>query len=694
MWIALRPSGPSDLKNRQPKTVAASSPRTSIADSSHKQAAAAPVNEAAPAPRSVVPPTPPGLSDSAQADTSPTGGSLGTAVDDADSRRRDDGKYLDLVVAPGVTMRLVKIPASADDKIKSFYLGQTEVTEAQWAVVMGGQSEHPSLPRVGMTFNDCKNFLHKVGEASSMQFRLRPLTKGEAQFVTGDESKYGLDAMWCLENSQRQPRAVATAKPNEYALFDIVGNAWEFCEGGFIYGTCFTTPHDQRGFRIHMPGNGDPNFKAPDVGFRIAADLLTTPSEERTGFRVSADIPAREPGEKTSTAEVSRAESPVGGHSELKKRQFDDRMAAVKAQASAARSADEFGSLALEYASLVTLAVELDDYERANRLAATMVRDARKTRDRGLQDDMRLRAKQAQEMRSAFNQAKPALTALEADPASADANAAWGRYVAWVKDNWHDGLPLLARGGDEVAALATRELDEPKSPEAKVVLADDWWETARREKGQVQRTIEEHACRWYEQAASELAPADRQAVLKKIERSFGDSAIHELDATGSRIELGGAEANVGPEATLEFWVCTKARDVPLFTKRQRRDDQSLTFYMSGGNINLVSDGPDHRIDIWDAASAPIDDDRWHHLAAVKRGKSLSVMVDGRLAGTGEGLEFYRSESAWILGVHRPWNNSHGQGRFCRLRLSTIARYHPPFKPNRTYERDQYTAWMR
>ncbi|HVA49563.1 MAG TPA: LamG-like jellyroll fold domain-containing protein [Pirellulales bacterium] len=340
------------------------------------------------------------------------------------------------------------------------------------------------------------------------------------------------------------------------------------------------------------------------------------------------------------------------------------------------------------------MAVELDDYDRANRLAATMVQTSRKTRDRGLQADVQARAKQAQEMRSAFNAAKPALAKLEADAANAPANAAWGRYVAWVKDNWDEGLPLLAKGGDDVAAIAARELAGPKTPDAQVPLADDWSETAQGEKGQRQRSIEEHACRWYERAAGELPPADRQAVLKKIERSFGNTAIHELDTAGSGIELGGAEANIGPEATIEFWAYTQARDVPLLTKRQREDDQSLTFYMSGGQVSLISDGPYQRFDIRDASSAPIDDGRWHHVAAVKRGKSLWLMVDGRLAGSGEGLELFRSQSPWILGVHRPWNNSQGQGRFCRVRLSTIARYRPPFKPDRTYERDQYTAWMR
>jgi len=124
MWIALRPSGPSDLKNRQLKTAATNNRKTTVADSTPKRSASTAVNEPAPAPPSVAP-TPPASSDSALADNGAPGGGISTAIDVADSHHRDNGEHWDLVLAPGVKMRLVKIPASDDGKIKPFYLGQT-----------------------------------------------------------------------------------------------------------------------------------------------------------------------------------------------------------------------------------------------------------------------------------------------------------------------------------------------------------------------------------------------------------------------------------------------------------------------------------------------------------------------------------------------------------------------------------------
>ena len=57
----------------------------------------------------------------------------------------ENGKFIDITLAPGVLMRLVKIPASKDGKIKEFYLGQTEVTQKQWQAVMGGNPRQSHL---------------------------------------------------------------------------------------------------------------------------------------------------------------------------------------------------------------------------------------------------------------------------------------------------------------------------------------------------------------------------------------------------------------------------------------------------------------------------------------------------------------------------------------------------------------------
>ncbi|HEX7375941.1 MAG TPA: NPCBM/NEW2 domain-containing protein [Pirellulales bacterium] len=388
------------------------------------------------------------------------------------------------------------------------------------------------------------------------------------------------------------------------------------------------------------------------------------------------------------------AESAVKSRTETQRSELDKKTATVKVHAGAARSPAELEALTLEYWSLVSMAIDLEDYERANRFVLSMVQTARKARDQGLLLDVQSRAERLRELRSAFSAAKGAQATLHDDAANAKANGVWGRYLAWSKAEWAAGLPLLAKGGDDVAKLASRELEPSQTSAAQVALADDWWQVAQGEKGLVKNGIEEHACQWYELALAGLDAADQQKARVKLERAFGKAEIFTLTANVAGVELGGADANIQGDATVEFWVSTKARDVPLLTKRQILDDQSLTFYLSGDLADVITDAPFNRVDVWDARSKPVGDGRWHHVAAIKRGKALSLTVDGNLAGEGRTEESLRSKSQWILGAHRPWNNVLRDGRFCRLRISTIARYHPPFKPERAYGRDRYTAWTR
>jgi len=421
-------------------------------------------------------------------------------------------------------------------------------------------------------------------------------------------------------------------------------------------------------------------------------DKSSPPAPVNKESALATSEPAESAADDGHAARGSLADLAVDRKREVTREQLNDKTKTVKVRAASARTAEQIESLAMDYWSLVSMAAEIDDYDHASRSATSMVQTARKTRDNGLEIDLQARAKHVRELRSAFNAAKPALASLRKDAADAKANGAWGKFLACWKGKWAAALPLLAKGGDDVAALAARELEGPRSPEARIALADDWRQMAEREKGTVRRAIEEHASSWYERALPELKPTERQETVKKIDRIFGGATIWEKTPDESGVQLEGTEANVGMVATVEFWVNTSAHDTPLLTKRQVNNDQSITFCLKGNLADCIGDGSFYRVDI--VGSQPIADGRWHHVAAVKRGTTLSLMVDGQLQGSSETLESFKSTSAWVLGVHRPWQNTKGEGRFCRLRLSTIARYHPPFEPDRLYERDQYTAWMR
>lgn len=196
-----------------------------------------------------------------------------------------NSKQLDLMLAPGVTMRLVKIPASAGGRIKSFYLSQTEVTQKQWVAVMASNPSSPqrdNLPVNMVTLDNAKSFAEKLGAIHrGMLFRLPAADEMTHACLAGESTAaYLADAkghFWTAENSERALHSVASLQPNAWHLFDLIGNAWEWLDDGRTFGGSVWQPtSDHRNapatWKLTKP-NGVPIEKDALVGFRIAANL-------------------------------------------------------------------------------------------------------------------------------------------------------------------------------------------------------------------------------------------------------------------------------------------------------------------------------------------------------------------------------------------------------------------------------------
>ncbi len=124
--------------------------------------------------------------------------------------------------------------------VSSYYIGQTEVTQALWQAVMDNNPSHfkgLNRPVENISYNDCKAFIRKLNSLTGQNFRLP--TEAEWEFAArgGNKSrgyKYaGSDNLstvaWYDNNSGNATHPVAQKSPNELGLYDMSGNVWEWC---------------------------------------------------------------------------------------------------------------------------------------------------------------------------------------------------------------------------------------------------------------------------------------------------------------------------------------------------------------------------------------------------------------------------------------------------------------------------------
>ena len=137
--------------------------------------------------------------------------------------------------------------------LSSYYIGQTEVTQALWKAVMGttiseqrdkvGTSwslygEGDNFPMYYISWDDCQTFVSKLNQLTGKRFRLPTEAEWEYACRGGKKSrgyKYSGsntidDVAWYTSNSKRKTHPVATKSPNELGIYDMSGNVYEWCQ--------------------------------------------------------------------------------------------------------------------------------------------------------------------------------------------------------------------------------------------------------------------------------------------------------------------------------------------------------------------------------------------------------------------------------------------------------------------------------
>jgi formylglycine-generating enzyme required for sulfatase activity len=124
-----------------------------------------------------------------------------------------------------------------------FWLGKTEVTQAQWEAIMGNNPSHfkgANRPVENISWNDVASFCQKLTARERAAGRL-PVGYAyalptEAQWeyacragTTGDYAGELNSLAWYGEDWSRGHHDVADKRPNAWGFYDMHGNVWEWC---------------------------------------------------------------------------------------------------------------------------------------------------------------------------------------------------------------------------------------------------------------------------------------------------------------------------------------------------------------------------------------------------------------------------------------------------------------------------------
>jgi formylglycine-generating enzyme required for sulfatase activity len=124
---------------------------------------------------------------------------------------------------------------------QGFWMGKTEVTQAQWESVIGTNPSYfkdcPQCPVEMVSWDDVQSFISRLNaQNDGFKYRLPSEAEWEYATRTGTQDDYidNLNLMAVYRsNSDSKTHPVATKQPNNYGLYDMYGNVWEWCEDWF-----------------------------------------------------------------------------------------------------------------------------------------------------------------------------------------------------------------------------------------------------------------------------------------------------------------------------------------------------------------------------------------------------------------------------------------------------------------------------
>jgi len=149
---------------------------------------------------------------------------------------------------------------------------------------MGNNPSHfkgERLPVETVSYDDCLTFIKTLNTLSSKQlYRLPREDEWEyacragslSEYYFGDDKSRLAEYAWYDSNSARTIHPVGQKKPNEWGLYDMSGNVWEWCSasvdaGRVLRGGSWSMgAGDCRSAILLFPPS---NYRQKDAGFRL-----------------------------------------------------------------------------------------------------------------------------------------------------------------------------------------------------------------------------------------------------------------------------------------------------------------------------------------------------------------------------------------------------------------------------------------
>ena len=230
-------------------------------------------------------------------------------------KREEEKKARSGFTVDGVEFKMIRVEGGS---MGTFYIGETQVTQALWQAVMGNNPssfEGLDHPVECVSWNDiCGKdgkgtdpncFLYKLNLNQKMSKNFRLPTEAEWEYAakggnksknytyagsddidkvawywknSGDNYLKGSDDDWDwrkIEKNNCKTHPVKQLSPNELGIYDMSGNVWEWCEdqyepsssGRVLRGGSWDDY--ARDCRVSDRRNFDPDIRGSNIGFRL-----------------------------------------------------------------------------------------------------------------------------------------------------------------------------------------------------------------------------------------------------------------------------------------------------------------------------------------------------------------------------------------------------------------------------------------